>query len=167
MRLPKTIAGIPIILMVLLPCLYCLYFQVTQHMIKAEMRERLERENLQTIIIPVKDFRWYEENREIVVDGTMFDVKTIERRNDDYIITGLFDEAETQLHIAMGRLQQRENEGPDARLVSLALSQTFTPPVFADIVSLPLADGPSSPKLLTDEKLYNTILAIHTPPPRA
>ena len=108
MRFPKTIAGIPIILIVLLPCLYCLYFQVKHHLIREEMREKLERENLQTITIPVNEFRWYEENREVVVDGTMFDVKSIVRRGNSYIITGLFDEAETELHIAMGRLQQRE-----------------------------------------------------------
>ena len=90
MRFPKTIAGIPIILIVLLPCLYCLYFQVKHHLIREEMREKLERDNLQTVIVPVKEFRWYEEDREIIVDGTMFDVKTIERRGDNYIITSLF-----------------------------------------------------------------------------
>ena len=167
MRVSKTIAGIPIILIVLLPCIYCLFFQVKHHLIREEMREKLERENLQTITIPVTEFHWYEEDREIIVDGTMFDVKSIRRNGDHYIITGLFDEAETELHIAMGKLQQRENEGPNPELISLVLSQTFTPPL-ADGM---LAQSPDGDIILykgnSDEKLYSTILSILTPPPRS
>ena len=167
MRSPKTIAGIPIILIVLLPCLYCLYFQVKQHLIREEMREKLERENLQTITVPVNEFRWYEEDREIVVDGTMFDVKTIVRRGDHYIITGLFDEAETELHITMGKLQQRKGEGPNPKLLTVVFSETFTPPSLNDALVTTYDIGLSSHNMITDEQLYNTILSILTPPPRA
>jgi hypothetical protein len=166
MRLPKTIAGISIILIVLLPCLYCLYFQVKHHLIREEMREKLERDNLQTVIIPVNEFRWYEEDREIIVDGTMFDVKTIARRGDNYIITGLFDEAETELHIAMGRLQQKEGEGPDPETISLVLSVTFMPPSCSNVFEWMEDDDLSSKKAVTDEQLYNTAISILTPPPR-
>ena len=167
MRLPKTIAGIPIILIVLLPCLYCLYFQVKHHLIRQEMREKLERDNLQTVIVPVKEFRWYEEDREIIVDGTMFDVKTIERRGDNYIITGLFDEAETELHIAMGKLQQKEDEGPDPESLALVLSETYMPPAMGNVFGWTADNDLSSRNAITDEQLYNTVLSILTPPPRS
>ncbi len=166
MRLRKTIAGIPIILIVLLPCLYCLYFQVKHHLIRQEMREKLERDNLQTVIVPVKDFRWYEEDREIVVDGTMFDVKSIQQRGDNYIITGLFDEAETELHIAMGKLQRKEGEGPDPELLSLVLSETYVPPPMGNVFGWAADNDNSSRNAITDEQLYNTVLSILTPPPR-
>ena len=166
MRLPKTIAGISIILIVLLPCLYCLYFQVKHHLIREEMREKLERDNLQTVIVPVNEFRWYEEDREIIVDGTMFDVKTVTRRGNNYIITGLFDEAETELHIAMGRLQQKEGEGPDPETISLVLSETFMPPSWSNVFEWTDDNDLSSQKAVTDEQLYNTALSILTPPPR-
>ncbi|HYF33460.1 MAG TPA: hypothetical protein VD993_20185 [Chitinophagaceae bacterium] len=166
MRLRKTIAGIPIILIVLMPCLYCAYFQVQQHIIRTAMREKLERDQLQTVIVPVKDFRWYEEGREIVIEGMMFDVESITRQNDHYIVTGLFDEAETQLNIALGLLQQKNNDGPDAQLVSVVLSQTlmYPPPINEELASQETIV--SSQKIYTDETLYNTILSIHTPPPR-
>ena len=167
MRSPKTIAGIPIILIVLLPCLFCLYFQVKHHLIRVEMREKLERENLQTIVIPANEFRWYEEGREIIVEGTMFDVKTIVRRGDNYIITGLFDEAETELHIAMGKLQQKKGEGPDAQLLTIVFAETFTPPSLSDALETTYDNNLSSHNVITDEQLYNTILSILTPPPRA
>ena len=167
MRFPKTIAGIPIILIVLLPCPYCFYFQLKHHLIREEMREKLQRENLQTITIQVNEFRWYEENREIVVDGTMFDVKSIVRRGNSYIITGLFDEAETELHIAMGRLQQREGEGPDPELVSIVFAETFTPPSLSNAIGIAYDNDLSSHNVITDQQLYNTILSILSPPPRA
>jgi len=129
-----------------------------------EMEERLERSNLQTISVPVKDFHWYEENREIVVDGMMFDVKSIERKGDEYIITGLFDKEETDLHIAMGRLQEQEQEGSDTSIIAKMMYDQFyqTNSYSFQNTSIQLSSRP----LLTDESLYYTILSLHTPPPR-
>ena len=166
MRLPKTITAIPIILLVLLPCIYCLYFQVNDYRMWKKMEEKLESAQLQTVIIPVEQFRWYEENREIVVDGTMFDVKSIKREGNNYIVTGLFDEAETKMHIAMGKLQGREEKGEDASLVSVIISQTLMAPVAAPCIDLPNESAAPSKAIISGEKLYNTILSIHTPPPR-
>ena len=129
MRLPKTIAGIPIILIVLLPCLYCLYFQVKNHLIRQEMREKLERDNLQTVIVPVKDFRWYEEDREIIVDGTMFDVKTISVANGIATVIGIWDHREKEL---LDLLSREESQGNGSAPV-VGLLQTVRvsiPPAF-------------------------------------
>src|SRR5215213_2892157 len=98
MRSSKTITAVPILLLVLLPCIYCLYFQVNEYRIWQQMEEKLESGQLQTIVVPVQNFHWYQENREIIVDGMMFDVKTISLEDDHYIVTGLFDEEETSLH---------------------------------------------------------------------
>lgn len=166
MRLPKTITAIPIILLVLLPCIYCLYFQVNEYRIWKQMEEKLESAHLQTVIIPVENFRWYEENREIIVDGMMFDVKSIERKDGHYVVTGLFDEEETELHIAMGKLQGREHSGEDASLVSELITETLIQPVLATNLHLSNESVAGSRAIIPGEKLYNTILSIHTPPPR-
>lgn len=168
MRFPRTITAVPIILIILMPCIYCLYFQVKQQMIRSEMEERLESDGLQTVIIPVKDFRWYEEGREIVVNGTMFDVRSIEQKNDNYIVTGLFDEAETELHIAMGRLQEdRGTAAPDASLIPVMLSQTLIQTNTENIVRFFQPDALESRMICADEMLYSTFLSIQTPPPKA
>lgn len=131
------------------------------------MEEKLEADQLQTVIIPVEHFRWYEENREIIVDGMMFDVKSIQLENDHYVVTGLFDEAETELHIAMGKLQGREQSGEDASLVSAMVSQTLIQPIPDSHLHLSWEPGSESKAIIPGEKLYNTILSIHTPPPRS
>ncbi|MGB8195143.1 MAG: hypothetical protein WCF67_24620 [Chitinophagaceae bacterium] len=168
MRLPKTITAVSIIVLVLMPCIYCLYFQVRHQMIRMEMEQKLKDDQVQTLIIPVKDFRWYEENREIVIDGTMFDVKSIHRQDDNYIVTGLYDTEETELHIAMGRLQQEQaSGGPDTEFISFMLSETLVPPVAYDMGRCIDLNDLSYRAIYPDEKLYDTILSIHTPPPRA
>src|SRR5215213_2176935 len=128
MRLPKIISGIPVIVLILLPCLYCLYFQVKHQMIRWEMKERLEHEAVQTIVVPANKFLWYDEGREIILDGKMFDVKSITQQNGNYTITGLFDEDETQLHIALKKLQHA-GDAPDAQLISELIFDQWMPPV--------------------------------------
>lgn len=153
-------------LLVLLPCIYCLYFQVNEYRIWQEMEEKLESAQLQTIIVPVNEFHWYDENREIIVDGMMFDVRSISRQNDRYIVTGLFDEEETALHIAMGKLQSSPETGAETELISQLISQTLIQPVFTANIHLTEEADASLKAIIPCEKLYNTILAIHTPPPR-
>lgn len=153
-------------LLVLLPCLYCLYFTVNDYRIWREMEEKLESNHLQTLTIPVKGFQWHERNREIVVGGKMFDVKSIQRRGNQYLVTGLFDEAETELHIAMEKLLQRTESGEDASLVSTLLSQTLAQPVMAANLHPHWKTLFHAHTVIPDEQLYNTILSLHTPPPR-
>lgn len=166
MHLPKTIAGIPVIFLILLPCMYCLYFQGKQQVIRYEMRQKLESEQVQTVIVPVKDFKWYEEGREIIVDGMMFDVKSMIRQGDNYLITGLFDERETELHIALGRLHERSEEGADASLVAKVLSTTWVSPAAYYSITLITPTQLSVKRINPADQLYNTFLSIQTPPPR-
>lgn len=154
-------------LIILMPCIYCMYFQVKHSMIRWEMEERLESDRLQTVIIPAKDFQWYEEGREIVVNGTMFDVKSVEKSNGNYIVTGLFDEEETELHIAMGRLQNEQgSSAPDASLITELLSQTLIHTTTDHVVHVFQSNALESRIVCADEMLYHTFLSIQTPPPK-
>lgn len=129
------------------------------------MREKLESEELQTVVVPVKEFRWYEENREIIIDGMMFDVKSVTMQGHNYIVTGLFDEFETELNIALGKLQHQEGE--NASLIYDMLSQLLID--HGDGIGFHYQPGDLGSRhlILPDESLYNTSLSLHTPPPRA
>ena len=165
MRLPKTIAALPVVALIMLPFLYCIYFQVKQQAIRMEMKERLESEQAQTIVVPVNEFRWYEEGREILVDGMMFDVKTMRQENDNYIITGLFDEHETQLHIALGKLQESGAENPEAAFIPELVLDEWTHGGSDHLFNFPaenLHKGIAHP----NDQLHKTFLSIQTPPPR-
>jgi hypothetical protein len=70
------------------------------------MLHSLEKDQVTTIRIPEKDFKWYEENREILIDGKMFDVKSIQLIEGIYEVTGLFDEMETELNAMLEDLHK-------------------------------------------------------------
>ena len=61
------------------------------------MLEKLERNHLQRISIATDRIQWYEEGREIIVDGKMFDIKSSKVANDSTIFYGLYDHEETAL----------------------------------------------------------------------
>lgn len=62
------------------------------------MLERVEKEQLTTIKIPEKEIEWYNPGHEIIIEGKMFDIKSIHLENGIYTISGLFDEDETELN---------------------------------------------------------------------
>jgi len=80
------------------------------------MLQSLEENNLTTVRIPEKEFRWYEKNREILVDGKMFDVKSIRLIADTYMVTGLFDEMETEMNALLENFNEEANNNQDKAL---------------------------------------------------
>lgn len=106
--------------------------------IRFEMMEKLERENLVIISIPVQQFRWYEQDKEILLGNRMFDVRELQRVGDHYLVKGLYDDEETALEQQVLRMQEQEDNssGQAAQLASLLFSpaephvQTFFVPGF-------------------------------------
>ena len=62
--------------------------------VRHEMEERLERDQLITIEVPTGSVYWYKPGKEIIVDGRMFDVKSWKAKGDSILFTGLFDDEE-------------------------------------------------------------------------
>lgn len=165
MRLRKIIPGLPLIALILLPCLYCLYFQVKHQMIRWEMKEKLEQEALQTIVIPANEFKWYDEGNEIVLGGKMFDVKSVTQQNGSYIVTGLFDDDETQLHLALKKLQH-SGDAPDAQLISELIFDEWTHHNEHSF-ELFTPTGLNCSIANSNPQLHSIFLYIQTPPPRS
>ncbi|HSF46118.1 MAG TPA: hypothetical protein VLA58_08900 [Chitinophagaceae bacterium] len=122
---------IPLILLTILasaPLLMPAYFMISRSIARHEMLEKLENQNLVSVQVPASEFQWYEEGREIIINGKMFDVKSIELSHGVYFVTGLFDEKETQLKQALqNNLEDQQNE----KIASQQLVQFITS--FADL----------------------------------
>ncbi|MEY3153341.1 MAG: hypothetical protein RLZZ333_1938, partial [Bacteroidota bacterium] len=67
--------------------------------VKFEMKEKLEIDHLEKIKLNVDEVVWYEKDHEIIVNGSLFDVKAFAKQGDSIIFEGIFDQAETQLSI--------------------------------------------------------------------
>jgi len=111
------------------PLVLFLYRQVQQVVVRHEMKEKLhngkkDRSSLQTIRLAAHEVYWYEENREIIVNNTLFDVlssKPVEG-TDSVEFTGLFDYKETDIVFKINRMvQQRSKNDPLDQLMVQAM----------------------------------------------
>lgn len=145
-----------------LPVLFTIFFLCEQQLIRHEMKEKLEKEFLQTITIPGNKIVWADYNKEIFVGDKLFDVHSFSEKNGLYFFIGLFDEKET----ALTELLEKESEGENELLAQLfhclqspCIPLSFGPGIVADqnnTFSFPILQHTSSP-----------YLNIPTPPPQA
>jgi hypothetical protein len=81
-----------------IPLLMSPAFLAGRIVIRKVMLSRLESSGLQTYAIPLNRLKWYTEGHELLIDGRMFDVKSIHQEGDKYVVSGLFDDDETELN---------------------------------------------------------------------
>lgn len=109
-----------------MPPLLFVYYQANQAFVRFEMEEELEKSKLQTIRIPVNEVSWYKKNRELLVDGKLFDVKTQTELQGVIEFTGLFDEQETAIALQLDALRhQHADGGDDAGSISAKYASIF------------------------------------------
>ena len=81
----------------LLPILAIGILQLSQAYIKSEREERLQTERLEKVIVPVKHIVWEEEGKELWVNNRMFDVASFVIKDNNYYLTGVYDDEETEI----------------------------------------------------------------------
>ena len=153
------------LLLTLAPLLFMGSLQVFQFYIKERMEASLERDALQIIVLPEAEVKWYEEDREILVNGKLFDVKIYTISNGIFTAQGVFDEQETEV-MALLNGTWGEKEQTQAVIQLLLLSQCFL--LFSFYVA---SFGISSllPHRFSFLSLlyYSPLLSILVPPPKA
>jgi hypothetical protein len=87
--------AIVLLVVIALPSLVAIYTASNILWIQYEMKEKLEYSNLQTITVNNSSFKWIEKDREILVNGKYFDVKSHQSKGEQTTFSGLFDEDET------------------------------------------------------------------------
>jgi hypothetical protein len=86
-----------LLLLTLAPTLFMGGLQAFQFYIRQRMETSLEREVLTNLSLPASEVIWYEEGREIRVDGRMFDIKSFTIQNGIFSATGVYDDDETEV----------------------------------------------------------------------
>jgi hypothetical protein len=92
----KKIISLFFILVGLAPLLYIPIITVKKHEVRHRMKEKMERQTLQTIVLPEGEVVWMDKH-EIWVNEHMFDIHSKELKNGIYTFIGLYDEEETTL----------------------------------------------------------------------
>jgi hypothetical protein len=109
------------------PVFFFAAFLVKQRLVQNEMEESLEHTSLQTIIVDQADFQWIKKDKEIIVDGRLFDVKSYIISGGQIEFTGLFDEDEDKLKKRLNNFIEQKDNG-DTPLNDLA-EEFFSLPI--------------------------------------
>lgn len=164
----KKITATIMLLGVAAPLLFFAGFMIKQSLIQHEMEEKMETASLQTISMDIADFHWQQLNKEALVDGKLFDVRSYNIAGNKITLTGLFDNDENELHDQLKNFLQQKNN-PNTPLNSSAVKFLF-PPLYTTIADT--ADQKVCQQLSNRLFAYNNedaiekYLSAETPPPR-
>lgn len=106
----KCIAFI-LLLLVAFPLTGFVLFHYQQKIIRAEVKKAFKSKELSTI--HVRSLKWYKKNKEIIVNGTLFDVSTVSAQPDGtFTVKGLYDHQEQKLHRLLDKTTEKNLQLP-------------------------------------------------------
>jgi hypothetical protein len=86
-------------------------FHYQQKSIRAEMKHAFKSRELSTIRI--RQLKWYKKDKEIIVNGTLFDVSSVTEQPDGtFIVKGLYDHQEQKLHRLLDQTTEKNQKSP-------------------------------------------------------
>jgi hypothetical protein len=93
----KKILASFLLLLLATPLFFFIGYLVKREIVCHEMMEKLESASLHTITLDLAEVNWIKANKEVMIEGKLFDVKNSEIINNKIKLTGLFDYEETKL----------------------------------------------------------------------
>jgi hypothetical protein len=94
----------------LIPTLVFLSLQIARCWVRFEMREALEQQQLQTLVINKSAIHWVEEGKELTINGALFDVAEAKAMNDTQVwVKGIFDYQEQAIEEKSDELLDTKN----------------------------------------------------------
>lgn len=152
-----------------LPMCLSAFFLGGRILVRVTMLEKLETEETVVLQIPTHGLHWYKKNHELIIDGRMFDVKSIRSTGQGYEVTGLFDDDETELFDQLVKSEQGRQEGrgqASGLFLSCLGIIAETPPGMPVPKRLPEADSRRFADMPASATLHLS-LDLQAPPPRA
>ena len=116
----KFAGAILIVLIAVAPLLVSTFLQGKKLWVSYEMKEALEKSKLHTITTSANTFTWVKENKEILINNELFDVKEWSVENNQYRFTGLFDKEETEIAQLIISIERNKSLGGNKKINSLA-----------------------------------------------
>jgi hypothetical protein len=134
----KKILAFMLLLIVAAPLFFSAGFIIKKQTIQARMKQRLKTALLQTVSVPANEVQWIKANKEILVNGQMFDVQTSTPSGDRIIFTGLYDEDEHKLHKSLRDFveNKKRQSAPIHQLLEKFFSTAVTVPFTATVLEI-------------------------------
>lgn len=120
MKLSRKYIGLFLLLIASIPTLLIILFSTNKIYIRKKMKAKLEKEILVSIQINSRELQWIKKDKEILFEGRLFDIKSIQLKGDSYFITGLFDDDETAL---IKNFEKHQRNGNSSEGITLIYTQ--------------------------------------------
>lgn len=163
----RSVMAVAMLIVISMPVGLFLTWKLQQLLQKHEMMERLEHAQLQTITIPETSVEWYEKDKEIIINGRLFDVKSYRRIPGTIHVsfTGLFDDAETEIEDKVKKLlRQKEKNNAAKKLLTWLF---FCPLQDTETISRIYLTNETDFTLYITHSIPIPDLSIPSPPPKA
>ncbi len=159
----KNITAFTLLLLVASPLLVSVGYILQKQYVQHQMKEQLEKANLQTLLLQPDQLHWAKAGKEIWVNNQLFDVKEIQLTNKGYLIKGLFDTQETAIN--QKAAQQSDAQRDAAQMALQWLLMAFYQPAENQII-IAMPPKPSGQQYIPYQTVLSSIsLSVITPPP--
>lgn len=130
------------------------------------MKHRLEEKMLHSFTLHKKNIRWGRSEKELIIDGRYFDVKTMSKTsNGTVVVTGLYDEEETALNDQMTNTTKQNSQFGNRLIVQFfQLLYASSGSSLNDFT--PLSSGSLHFPLFDEQVPASAFTGCLTPPPR-
>jgi hypothetical protein len=125
----KQLTSFALLLLVALPLIFSVCLFVSQKIVQSQREERFETEQLQTVVIAAEKISLPAGEKEILIDGKLFDVESVKKVGKTLVITGFFDGKEDKIAKNIKRVEQHKNntESPFSQsTIKFLFSVTYT-----------------------------------------
>ena len=162
----KIVAG-ALLVFVSVPLFFTVGFLLKQHLVQHHMFEKIEQGNVSTYRFSTKELQWVSKGKELLIKGTLFDVKNYTITSDSITVNGLFDEEEELLKTKYLQIANSKNDPPSP--LQLLLLKSFFSLAFTNVSDHTLfsvqfiGDNILS---VGEETIVSMYYPIATPPPR-
>lgn len=154
-----------LLLIVAIPLLLSIGFLLTQLSIQVQMECELENAATQKFTLGADQVHWIKKNKEILIDGKYFDLKSITVNKDSIIVEGIFDEDEDVLNEKYGGMTDHKKQAHPfcnslAFLFIFNATLPSSPTLELDLLSLCSKKWDT-----TSRNIVSQFLLVYTPPP--
>ena len=133
-----------------------------------QMEEKLEQSSLETVLIDTDQLVWVEKEREVLISGKLFDVKSSKIIDGKILLTGLFDTTEDAITKKITALQNNKNDSssPVFSMLTKLLCPAILEPYNLNFITDILPGNDKFPAVLY-VKYTKPLISVTTPPPNA
>ncbi len=155
-----------LLLIVAIPLFLSIVFLLTQLTIQFQMEYELETAATQKFTLGADQVHWIKKNKEILINGKFFDLKSFTVNIDSIIVEGIFDEDEDALNEKYSDLiDHKKQTHPFCNSLAFLFIFNATLPPSSPSLELNLLSKCSKKWHQPSYNIISQFLRVNTPPP--